>query len=649
MEVFEPPELERRFCCIVPDNNPVVGALVSAYFNLPQTYFPVFTFPNVDKPFANLIDHSQDGYIGQIIGEKAGVFINNAVVRLKPKRVILAGMNDVHKSYIYEHLPKQMLIEIDSETEVKQQLSFLNKEFDGVLPCKMSEIIQGLILARQKNWELQIKESAKSLPKRFLNGGKGLIVLEYSRESQDLAAVNFSLSIGADIALVPRVDRHHVHPVQKLIHEWKEGGSTQSYEKLRRMVTKRLQGINILNYKFCTVFTRGLPYSLILKNLIPITYVLSNIDPDLFIFYNIAYERLPESVDAAVVFSPEFFKGDEETDDVIKILNENNYVVRSLLGASATVKAFEHYASHFPYDVLHVCSHGGETDGYYVIEKFVDRTGKEHTLEYEEIVGFSPAGGDMVEVMRKAIFRRIDGVPWFSNEKNNIPRYVFEDMGKRLFDKEDENKATRVKANYPIYSSCHIKCSDSIHQGNLIQLAARGAPFIFNNTCSSWHEIAVSLIAAGARCYVGTLWKVGTTTARKAAKTFYEDIFSQGNILLAFRKMISGISGGKYEHVYMLWGLHFATLKRPEKKSDQKVFNALVDSFLGWNRKFLENPDPEIKRNCIPVLNFISREIKEKFTPKHMELLASEVKSKIAIERKEEPEDDSIDRGVIEF
>jgi hypothetical protein len=648
MESFGPPQLERRFACIVPDNNPFVGALVSAYFNAAQTYFPVFTFPNVEKPYTSVIDRNQDGFVGQIIAEKAAVFVNNAIVHLKPKRVILAGMNDMHKSYIYAYLPKQMLIEIDSDTEVRERLSFLKKEFVGVILCKRSEIIQGLVLARQQNRALEIDESAKPLPRKFLNGGKGLVVLEYSRESQDLPAVNFALSIGADLALVSRVDRHQVHPVQKHIYEWKEGNSKQSYEKLRRMVTKRLQGINILNYEFATVFTRGLPYGLILKNLIPITHVLSNINPDLFIFYNIAHEHFLESVGSAVVFSPEFFKGDEETDDVIKTLDNNNYVVRAVIGKDATVKAFEHYASHFPYEVLHVCSHGGETDGYYVIERFKDRAGKEHVLEYEEIMGFSPAGKGMVEVMRKAIFRKIDGIPWFSTEKNCIPRYVFEDMGKRLFD-DEEGKTIRVKANYPIYSSCHVKCSDSIHQGTLLSLAANGAPIIFNNTCSSWHEIAVSLIAAGARCYVGTLWKVGTRTARNAAKAFYEAIFSEGNVLLAFRKMISGISNGKYVNVYMIWGLHFSTLKRPEKKSDQKAFNTLIDSFSGWNRKFLEHPDPEVQRNCIPVLNFISREILEKFTPEHMASLSSEIKAKIGADRGTEPEEDIIDRGVLDL
>jgi hypothetical protein len=62
MEGFGPPQLERRFACVVPDNNPVVGALVSTYFNTEHHYFPVFTFPNVDKPFTNIIDHTQDGY-----------------------------------------------------------------------------------------------------------------------------------------------------------------------------------------------------------------------------------------------------------------------------------------------------------------------------------------------------------------------------------------------------------------------------------------------------------------------------------------------------------------------------------------------------------------------------------------------------------
>ena len=144
------------------------------------------------------------------------------------------------------------------------------------------------------------------------------------------------------------------------------------------------------------------------------------------------------------------------------------------------------------------------------------------------------------------------------------------------------------------------------------------------------------------------MWKVGTKTAENAANTFYDNVCANGNILAAFVKMTKGLPTGQYEQVYVLWGLHFSTLTRPPQKSDQRVFVDLVRSFLRWNKMFLRTPDEEIRRNCIPVLNFISREITTAFSPNRLKSLSPEIKTKLAIELKEEPEQE-LNRGVVEL
>src|SRR5262249_17963743 len=137
---------------------------------------------------------------------------------------------------------------------------------------------------------------------------------------------------------------------------------------------------------------------------------------------------------SALVFSPKEFTY-EETEDVIAEFKAQNYIVKALLNQEATLKNLDDFGGHYPYDVLHVCSHGGETDGYYVIENFIDRKGAKHTLEYEEVVGFSPVDKDTVQVTSKCIFRRLDGLKWQSPDlrRKNLPSYVYEDMRKSVF------------------------------------------------------------------------------------------------------------------------------------------------------------------------------------------------------------------------
>src|SRR5258708_19530027 len=105
MASFTPPTLNRDFVCVMPDDNPTVAAVVSSYFNEPGIYFTTFSFPAIDKPFAAHFDFSDDGYIARMIGSDAAVVINNAIVKLLPKKASLPPIPNIHKTYINPHLP----------------------------------------------------------------------------------------------------------------------------------------------------------------------------------------------------------------------------------------------------------------------------------------------------------------------------------------------------------------------------------------------------------------------------------------------------------------------------------------------------------------------------------------------------------------
>jgi hypothetical protein len=555
MDPYSPPTLNLQYVCITSKDDGSIASQVSSYFNDPGTYFIVLTFPKLEAFYSETIKFQEDDYIAHLMGTQAAVRINNVIVRLQPAFIFLAGMNKAQKSYIRAYLPDRMLIEVDSSSEVDQLLSRLtNKIFDGTLACRSSEVVQGLLFAKYSNKRLCIDEAAPSLPEKYVAHGTGLAVVENNRTSDEIVAINYAFSIGADVALVKPIERGDLHPVQKLIYEWKTQQSEQAYQQLRQMLVQRTEGINFPEYQFATFFTRGFPYGLLLNNLIPFTHVFIHPACDHFVLNNIASEVYPGVAGSALVFSPKLFQR-EETDDVIRILEENEFLVRPLLGKAASVDALAHYGENFPYDLLHICSHGGETNGYYVIQEFADRLGTRHTMEYEEIVGFSPADQGQVAVVRKALFRKFDGVQWMSEELDRLPKYVFEDMRKALsLQNSSPDTSRRSRINSPIYASCHIECSDSIHQGQFQSLACNSYPTIFNNTCSSWNEIAITFIAAGARAYLGTLWAVGNTVAREAAQVFYKHLLSKGTLLDSFYEVTRAIKEPKYRNIYFYWG-----------------------------------------------------------------------------------------------
>jgi hypothetical protein len=84
---------------------------------------------------------------------------------------------------------------------------------------------------------------------------------------------------------------------------------------------------------------------MLLNNIIPFTHVLSHPCSDLFVVNNIGTELFSRTSGSAVIFSPKRFK-QEETEELIDLLTQNKYVVRALLGKSATVNALSYYLSY---------------------------------------------------------------------------------------------------------------------------------------------------------------------------------------------------------------------------------------------------------------------------------------------------------------
>ena len=78
----------------------------------------------------------------------------------------------------------------------------------------------------------------------------------------------------------------------------------------------------------------------------------------------------------------------------------------------------------------------------------------------------------------------------------------------------------------------------------------------------------------------------------------------------------------KDTHVYILWGLHFSSLRKPEERSDDGIFGALMHSFLMWMQKVSNSLDPVVKRHGMPILAFLYDQLILNFTPERLEQIA---------------------------
>jgi len=346
-----------------------------------------------------------------------------------------------------------------------------------------------------------------------------------------------------------------------------------------------------------------------------------------------------ERFGSAVVFSPTFFS-DEETSWLCEFFARKRYYLRPLVAQNASLAAFDFHAQYFPYDLLHICSHGGEVDGYKMSEHFTDRDGKTHIVEFEEVIGVTPAPDKpgMVAVHRKIFPRKLDGLGWMSPElkKHGLPSHLSLEMWKCML----ESKGRR-RPKGRVAMSCAIACADTIHQGQFHALASYSSPIIFNNTCWSWSEVAAFFLACGARAYVGTLWAIDNDAAVTAARTFYENLFS-GTVLSAFHKAARAIDQTPSKGIYVYWGLHFTSL--PPAHSLQRAVNEvtkeLVHAVASWVRKIDATKIPEIRKNSIRILRLLVRELLTHFPSAASIEVEKNVKNRVPdFERRDIPDD----------
>jgi len=622
------PKIDNGIVCIVDRGNVRLAAVISSYFSNPQRYFPLFLFPDIRVAAVDVVDTTQDHFISHIVGNEAHVLINNALHRIGGySYIILAGLSNAQKSYILASKSSHA-IEITDISEVQGKLSAVGITKRDELSCRSTEILKGLFLAQSSGKRLVIDEGAGKLPE-ITKGSGGIVVVEQKDDDAScVVAVNYAFAVGSNLEVVKPLAKQETRSVQNFIRKWKEEGLHNQLRKVLNKIDQRVGHIRFVDFEYATFFTDGLPYALGLENQIPCSHVNCSLRPDLFVLNCLIFENTERFNSAAVFSLEEYFTGGE-SEWLVEFLRRNNYYVRSLVGREATVRNLDFHAAHFPYDVLHISSHGGEVDGYAVEREFSDRRGKKHIVEYDEVLGFSPVPGqDIVEVHRKTIFRTFDGFIWMSPElkEQNIPQYVFEDMLKVLGQKEGKDTSVKREAKDKIPTSCAIRCSDSIHQGLFRTLASHSSPFVFNNTCWSWYEVAAFFLFGGARGYIGTLWAIRNGAAVAGARAFYENVFGQ-TILGAFHKATEAIKSSSDRGVYIFWGLHFSTLSaalNPEE-SRHRVFRELVRSLFSWIEHAKESTSNEVKRNSIEIVESIREELVRNFGPLDMEKLNAEI------------------------
>ena len=265
------PAIHRRWVCIAAADQTLLAAQLSSYFNEPGIYFALFDIPAPDRPYDEVT--TKDGYFAQILGQRAAAHINNCLTYIQPEFIILLGLSEIAQTYVRATLPKRKLITVNDEAELLALPCAAGAAES--LKCKPSQAIEGLISAKIGKRPLAFADDAPDLPSRQLRGKKGLILLENSAEVGEVSIINYAASIDADVVLSKPVKRQQLQSLPRRLQDWAANHSSPACHEVRKSITHRIKGIDFSHYQFATFFTSGLPYGLILQNVIPFTHVLN--------------------------------------------------------------------------------------------------------------------------------------------------------------------------------------------------------------------------------------------------------------------------------------------------------------------------------------------------------------------------------------
>lgn len=577
------PEFDRRCVVVVDRDNVELAAILSSYLARPGKYLPMFSFPRVRDANGPNADINEDTFIARVIGNESATVLKNCMAHVGGCRtVILAGLNDVQKSYL--PFPSSVRVaEVVDVAAIEPALNELGIEIrPATLRCQREDILLGLHVGTLEGKKLCIDATAERLIPSVPAVG-GLVVVEALPEHvAPVIGVNYASAVRANVAIVDALAEHEPRDILTHIEQWRENDAQAAYDRIRDAINQRVGKINFRALDYATFFTTGLPYTVIMDNVVPCSYVHLTQWADIFVT-NAMVAETNEQPTGAVVFSLDEFHAQGEGKWLVRFLEQHEFFVRALVGDNATTRAFDYNAQHFAYGIFHIASHGGEIDGYEVTLRFTDRNGNEHVVQFDEVVAFAraPGPGDLIQVTSKAIFRALDGLPWNSADRKNLgyPPEVYEDMRRVMFDKESWKTSSRRPIPV-VRSSCHVQCSNGMHQGMFRSIAAYSHPFIFNNSCWSWSDIANSFLTSGAKAYVGTLWAIDNTVATVGARSFYEAAVDRHETIIdAVHEALTAIDASGDRGIYMLWGLHFSTIPAPTSldESGSSVVAAMID------------------------------------------------------------------------
>jgi len=482
----------------IVSDDPYLAARLSCTLAEPRIYLPLLDGPRMTRPDR----------------ETEAIRRNNALARLQPSKVLLAGLSLDAELAMTAKLPDR-LTTVVTDADVST-LGVRRRMVDNApLLWGREHIGLGVLTALYARRQIQFVDDHPEMRDAVRGRSGHLVVCERGDLLSEVIAANYAFSLNAGLHLIAATDQAERNELLDAFYNIDAPGVSpgETRARLKRRLREMCGDLRIPLNGSLTFISRDLPFGTAYPEA-PSTHLFQYPDLGITIVNGFAAEQPgTRGTNVAVLVDPGKVRA-PEIDAATKLLPERRIFVRGYSREGASVRAVTELIELFPYDLLIFATHCGDISGYRWTYEFRDSEGYDRTLIVDIALGLgSTDDPNIIAVTEFMRFHSLDGVDWADPEAKRGLR-----VGTALLDfadarREDRINPTKRETVPRIVGSAAMAMADN----NLVMvsqsLAASGSPIILNNACVSWHQLASRFTFANARAYVGTLYPVSDAEA----------------------------------------------------------------------------------------------------------------------------------------
>lgn len=485
---------------VIVTDDPVMAAVLSGAFARPGQYVPVYESPRMQRPD---------------IDNEITALINSM------RRV---GVGSIIYSRVDPRIPKQVAKFIDATFFVIDKFD----DLDGVA----EEAEKRAANMTNENAAVELYRQCSPTGSR----NKLAVIIANTNEVDSVIAANYAVARNADFYMINTPQNLKKSVVEKLNRISASGIDVDirkiDMKQLREDLTAMLPTVDLSKYSKILFVSDGIPFGIAVPEVatahLPKLRLGISIASNLGEYVTATQRR--HAFNGTILINRDLDTKKEETAMSAAMLRTQGLVkTETLKHAQLSELAVEI----FPYDVLYIATHGSQILASRETYDFKTGDGTNHEIIVD--VGRGTTG----EV--HYIFS-VDSIEKTSAEWTKSHGEVWGEYQEKV-----------IKQRMPISP---IKKPESVliqlrelqfepHKNGmgsgtaLNSLAGGYSPLVIVNACGSWNEICVNFVYAGCTAFIGTLLPVLDSTAASYGEAFFENLFKEELINVAYEARMS--------------------------------------------------------------------------------------------------------------